>query len=137
METSALKAKSYLFNARSNLTKAMSVLEQSDIPNKNEIMDRIMNATFEITDIRSKIRHGSIRSHVKIDKNTLIANLQNYTLMSSHLGNALRRAGYKTIGDICNATEEEIKDVRMIGKGTFQELATFMESEKLSFAKQK
>ena len=53
------------------------------------------------------------------------------------IGNALRRAGYKTVGDICNATEEEIKDIRMIGKGTFQELATFMEAEKLSFAKQK
>ncbi len=97
---------------------------------------RILIKHFDLfTDLSTKIREDDNEEEIvekseveeALDKSIEVLDL------STRSGNCLKRAGFNTIGDLVNRTEEEISKIRNMGKKSVQEVKSKLEAMGLTF----
>ena len=112
-----------------------------DIEEKNNVLTLKKNELSDL--ITESMNHIKILSdalnNVGIDVKTNVNTEISYSLPLDEVGfsirtyNCLKRAGYNTIKDICNATESDVMQVRNLGRRCFQEIRDKLLNYGLSF----
>ena len=114
---------------------SQEIKEKTDVLTlkKNELSDLITESMNHIKILSDALNNIGIE--VKTNVKTEIS----YSLPLDEVGfsvrtyNCLKRGGYNTIKDICNATESDVMQVRNLGRRSFQEIRDKLLSYGLSF----
>lgn len=93
-----------------------------DTTDKLKVVSKLVDLEESIKAIMNDITIPAI----EITKDTTIEELQRENLLSARAGNILRRAMYKTVGDITKHTENELRIVRNMGRKSLEEILEFI-----------